>query len=222
MKQFSVAALAAAVLLLTACNASVSITADAKGGSTCTVVSSMGAAVEKTIRTISGADSSSPLFDAAEIKKGLSDAGFTETAVKLPSSSSLSLQTYAKNLAEGIHEVPGALAYSKAADGSQKLTLTLSPQTLQTAASLLPEKEHSYIDLLMAPVFTGEAMTEQEYIETVSSVYGDQIADELKSSTLTIIMTAAGSSGTAAKKTIRLIDLLTLTGNKSITSSLVW
>jgi hypothetical protein len=117
---------------------------------------------------------------------------------------------------------PGALSYTRTADSRQKLTLTLSPQVLQTAAALLPEKEHSYIDLLMAPVFTGETMTEQEYIDTVSSVYGQQIADELKTSTLTIHITAADSSGASEKKVIRLIDLLTLTENRNITSSLVW
>jgi hypothetical protein len=107
MKYIFTAVLAIPVLLLTACNASVSITADKNGGSSCTVSSAMGAAVEKTIRAVSGAGSSSPLFDADEIKKGLSDAGFSGTTVKLPSPSSILLQTYAKNLSEGIREVPG-------------------------------------------------------------------------------------------------------------------
>lgn len=45
-----------------------------------------------------------------------------------------------------------------------------------------------YIDLLMSPVFTGEETSHQEYIDLLSSVYGQELCDELESSKITFII----------------------------------
>ena len=50
----------------------------------------------------------------------------------------------------------------------------------------MPASMNDYIDLLMAPAFTGETMTQAEYIDVVRSAYGKTIAAELLKSDFTI------------------------------------
>ena len=60
------------------------------------------------------------------------------------------------------------------------LSVTLKPEYIQHLLTYLPEDNTGYADLLMAPLFTGEEMDEEEYVDTVAVVYGRKLANEAK------------------------------------------
>ena len=116
------------------------------------------------------------------------------------------------------------------------LTLIISPETIQNIALSLPDELRSYIDVTMAPVFTGESMSAQEYRSLIAAVYGEDFATELDKATVDIVLAPpAGrkivnssfseeskARATAARAiiSIRLIDLLTQ--EKLQTYSISW
>jgi hypothetical protein len=212
----------ACVLLLAGCDTTVTVSADKKNGASFICSAAMGTAIEQTVRTVSGAQGSSPLFNGSEIKKQMEAAGFQNVSASDPSPSSLSLKGYISRLADGLPAVPGAFTYSETPDGRHKLVFVLSARILKQAAALLPEKERSYTDLLMAPVFTGETMSKDEYLDLVSSVYGQSITEELKNSRLVIVMEAPVAGSKPLKSVIQLVDLFTLSGNTEISNTLAW
>jgi hypothetical protein len=81
----------------------------------------------------------------------------------------------------------------------------------------------SYVDLFMAPAFTGEQMSGEEYAALVGSVYGSPMADEISSAVIDITLAApkgrkiascssdeATISGRRATFSVPLLTLLTL------------
>lgn len=81
--------------------------------------------------------------------------------------------------------------------------LELSPENLVTMYETCDEETRDLIDLFLSPVFSGEALTEEEYLETVASVYGKDVAEELSKSIVHIEVNGK-------KKEIPLPKLLTL------------
>ena len=72
----------------------------------------------------------------------------------------------------------------------------------------MPSIMRSYIDLFMAPVFTEEEMSNEEYLELISSVYGQILADEIKTSTVDFIVVL--SDGKTKQFSLELIDLINI------------
>lgn len=70
----------------------------------------------------------------------------------------------------------------------KSLTVTLSPVTAKKLINTLPEKSREYIDLFMAPIFTGENMTTDEYKSLLAAVYGQELANELEKSFVKIAL----------------------------------
>ena len=67
------------------------------------------------------------------------------------------------------------------------------------------------IDMLMSPTFTDDEMTDEEYLDLISSVYGQKLADEISSSTIKFVLESP--SGKVSRHTVSLLTLLNLTGN---------
>lgn len=57
--------------------------------------------------------------------------------------------------------------------------LELSPENMITMYESCDEETRDLLDLFLSPVFSGETLSEEEYLETVASVYGKDAADEL-------------------------------------------
>ena len=51
------------------------------------------------------------------------------------------------------------------------------------------QEDRTYLDLFMAPIFTGEKMTQAEYKELVASVYGQELADDMQKGKIVITLT---------------------------------
>ena len=65
--------------------------------------------------------------------------------------------------------------------------------------------------MLMSPTFTDDEMTDEEYLDLISSVYGQKLADEISSSTIKFVLESP--SGKVSRHTVSLLTLLNLTGN---------
>lgn len=64
------------------------------------------------------------------------------------------------------------------------------------------------LDMFLAPVFNDEEMWESEYVELLASFYGDDVANEIKESSLKI--TLEDVNGKKKSKTVSLAKLFTL------------
>lgn len=64
--------------------------------------------------------------------------------------------------------------------------ITINPENINAILSHFPPETRDYIDILMAPVFTGEALTKEEYIQLIKAAYGEKLATELSQENLKI------------------------------------
>lgn len=125
----------------------------------------------------------SPLFDRQKITTSLQKAGISPRSILFPTPASLLLSLEIPAF-EGILE--NAL---KTETASGELVVSLTKESVNAAVTLMPEDTILYLDLLMAPVFSGESLDEEEYVQLVSSMYGKKIADELAESRFTLTIT---------------------------------
>ncbi|WP_304226101.1 hypothetical protein [Gracilinema caldarium] len=117
----------------------------------------------------------------------------------------------------------------KLGSGESVLTFTVSRESAPQLLSLFTQDVRDYLDALMAPVLSGEKLTNAEYLALVTSVYGKTIAQEIESSRLALDIQVPGKitkviGGTAAESrasfSIPLLDLLVL--QKTLNYQVVW
>ncbi|QSH93276.1 hypothetical protein C5N99_11915 [Treponema medium] len=70
----------------------------------------------------------------------------------------------------------------------RKVAVTLSPKNIASFLEILPQESGDFIDMLMAPLFTGDAIPPAEYEELIGAAYGKKIAAELRSAEFTLIV----------------------------------
>ena len=68
------------------------------------------------------------------------------------------------------------------------ISVDFSYENLKKFYDNADEQLQSDLDLLLAPVFNDERMSETEYLETVAAFYGDKMADELAESFIKLII----------------------------------
>lgn len=68
------------------------------------------------------------------------------------------------------------------------ISVDLSYENLKKFYDNADEQLQSDLDLLLAPVFNDERMSETEYLETVAAFYGDKMADELAESFIKLVI----------------------------------
>ncbi|MGP1577291.1 MAG: hypothetical protein ACTTH7_07400 [Treponema sp.] len=71
---------------------------------------------------------------------------------------------------------------------NKKLQISIEGKHIHNIVNMLPEESRDFIDTLMAPLFTGEALPLHEYEELISVAYGKKLAEELKSSEFKFII----------------------------------
>lgn len=138
-----------------------------------------------------------PIFSAADIKEGLSAGDITNISVSTPSNTAVSIKGTLPAPAnqKAVLDGKGIKLANFITCTKNSLTVILSPETMRSIAASLPEDTKSYLDLLMAPVFTGEEMSASEYEDLVAAVYGDDMKKEIASSTVKItLVTPAGNT----------------------------
>ena len=96
----------------------------------------------------------------------------------------------------------------KSSNNGKNVEIEFSRNNLLKMYDNMPSIMRSYIDLFMAPVFTEEEMSNEEYLELISSVYGQILADEIKTSTVDFIVVL--SDGKTKQFSLELIDLINI------------
>jgi len=168
-----------------------------------------GKELTETISSISGGDGQN-VFEAERIKEALEKAKFSKIKVSSPEKNMLTLSAELS----GNAETPVAKSQTfEELRQSKGLSLTLTAESLQSLYSVLPDEFQSYMDLFMAPSFTGEIMSDSEYLDLVATVYGKPLAAELENAVLTLTL-QSGAEKRVRK--IRLIKLLNLKESESL------
>lgn len=158
----------------------------------------------------------STVFDTIEIERALFQKGLTSVhaiTTRLPDNqekleASFKCTTDKFNFIKLYHNQNNELI---------KAEITFSPAILQELITEQDSIIQKYADLLMAPCFTDEVLTKEEYIELVASLYGESIAKDFTSGNITIAIKNARTKKYSPGITIPLIDILTLTEEKTFT-----
>ena len=227
-----------ALLGFVGCSSKLSVTAKSDKGTDVSFQTAMGPVLSSTIRSITSgmgsnyvnAKNGQGLFSSAAIQEAFNDSDFTNVKVATPTQNSLSIAASLPHADKQTHATGTLRAADFITCSDTVMVLSISPENLKTMAGGLPQTTKGYLDLFMAPVFTGEKMSKSEYRALIATVYGENIAKELESSNIDVelmppkgksIKKAAvpksGSKVTAAKASfsIPLLDFLTLTGTES-------
>lgn len=194
-----------AALVFAGCTASVEVHAGSDKSTAVQYSASFGSAFIHTMQSLSD-NPSAPLFDADTIASQLRGSGMQNARVKTPTGTSLAVSASIPSDSKNAVSSSGLVTYD---NNSNKMTLTLSPSALTALYTSLPETMQSYIDLFMAPAFSGESMTADDYIELVASVYGRPLADEVAAAQVSISLYPPAGTGTEKKISVPLTDILT-------------
>ena len=197
------------MLALTGCSSSLTLKAQKDKSCDIDFSLSLGESLMTLVRSLTmtmGGDETSPLFSADQIRETLTQSGITPKNITSPKDGEL--------FAEG--NVPEEKL--KATENfffctENSLGIRLNPENLQNFAQTLPAESANFLELLMAPVFTGEEMDKEEYREILASIYGEEIVSELDSSFLKIkLLPPPGKKIKAGKGeySLPLADFLTL------------
>lgn len=222
---------------LTGCGGRLGITARSDGKADLSVVMDTGKAASAMISSImaslypSGptavASGSAGVFTperAQALEKSLAGGDAETLSAKALSSSVLSLDATVRDAASQTSASRTGVRFASVVSVEKhSLTLNLSPATMRALYASMDLQTRSYVDLFMAPVFTGEPMSGGEYTALIASVYGKDLAQEIADARMEITLSAprgekaascsnAGAklSGRSARFSIPLLDLLVL------------
>ncbi|MCM1321243.1 MAG: hypothetical protein NC041_01115 [Bacteroides sp.] len=73
-------------------------------------------------------------------------------------------------------------------NGTTALEIDFSPETFRQLSEQNFGEFSEYLELLMAPLFTGEQMSAAEYMELIAAVYGETAAHELESAEISAVI----------------------------------
>lgn len=173
-------------------------------------------------------DATNAFFDAEQIKFSMSQAGFENVNASADKDNSFSVGFSLSDFSDA-NEISGkgksdplssSGIFNHGQDG--KPYLEISSEKLQSLYEKLPFEIQSYLDMLMAPSFTGEKMSDEEYLDLLASVYGQSLADEIKNSKINFVFVktnanstdnadnAKNANGTNAKRTKTTLSLLSI------------
>ena len=164
-----------------------------------------------TIKSFLATDSESTtnknlIIDTAQIKSFLINSGFTNVEVSNQIGANVDIKMTIPKDKTFIFD--SKLVFSNNSESNSSFGIELSPATLQTFYANADEQIISILDILISPAFYGEEISEEEYIETIASLYGNDVAAEMNKSE--IYITLKNKNGKVVKKSLPLKTLLTL------------
>ncbi len=120
------------------------------------------------------------LFDVKMLKKTFAESDVTLTDVKLIGMSGIDFTcTIPQN-----HPVfQKMIRYNRE---KKHTRIQMNSEIITNVLVLIPEESRDFIDMLAAPLFTGEELTTAEYEETIAAIYGKKLAEALKKSVFTL------------------------------------
>ncbi|MGL4987431.1 MAG: hypothetical protein ACRC5H_09900 [Treponemataceae bacterium] len=182
------------------------------------------------------ANYSDSIFNVQEITAILESTGQSKVKVSSLSPADLKISFTSKNITEIFSEqIPHLITASKN-DKKTELRMTLNPAVVKQTLTLLPDHAQQFVELLLAPIFTGEKMASTEYLELLAILYGNAIKNDLQNAFVVInfivpqtIQNAQISSeklgkidksDSSIKVTLSLVELLCLENDEFI--EIIW
>lgn len=202
-KKIGILVLSAAVLCgVCSCKSDIKITAK-KDSCSISYGTVLGNALRDTVSALSGGEE--VIFAPAQFIEIFSESNLKNVSAKSETKDSIFLSAELDEEKQDF--ISQANILSVGPNGSS-VTLSFSEEKLAAMYENMPQTMQSYIDMFMAPSFTGEKMTDEEYLELVSSVYGDFVSDEIKKSVINF--TLENSRGKSASYEVKLLDIINL------------
>lgn len=185
------------------CNLSV---VEKKGGYKVSYSAVLGAGLLDTVGALSddgSNDGSEVIFSPEEIQNVFKDSGLANVKAESVKAESLAIEAEtAANAADFISK-SGIIKADK-----KSFSLVFTKKNLLALYNGMPGMMKSYIDMFMAPAFSDEEMSDDEYIDLVGSVYGEVVAEEIKNSKINLTLTKL--DGKKQKYSVRLLDLINI------------
>lgn len=188
----------AACAIFVSCDSDVKVELNKDGSIGLQFSGEFGDGLSKLVNSISEDDE---VFDTKTINYELSKSGFSDVFISAKGKRSLSIEMTERQKKSYLF-TSGMLSENK-----NGISIKLSPETLEAFYSLCDEQIVLYLDLLLAPIFNDEIMSESEYLETIGAFYGQSVADEFKKSNVKVTVVANGKEKTSK---ISIAKLLTL------------
>ncbi|MCR4789930.1 MAG: hypothetical protein K5839_02500 [Treponemataceae bacterium] len=171
-------------LFIFSCSPSLSIKLEDDNSADIQVENLSSPSMNGIIKSFGNMQEGSEFYDKAYIKKQFDKNNFIQTNIQTDGIADIKISTKLADL-NFKNEVLQNVFTISCNDKNSSLKIELSPDFLVKNTELIPGLS-DYLELLMAPVFTGEELSQDEYIEVLASFYGNQAADEFKNSNFTI------------------------------------
>ena len=189
---FSLCAVLLICVIFTSCTTSVSLETRTDKSGAVAMQTKLSPSVQTLVASLAGVDSTEALFDANQIRASLKAAGFAVTGLKFPSKSALTVTAETKNITTMLRGSKDLLTVTTA-NGVNDMRIKLTPENVRKAVAVMPEDTALYIELLIAPIFTGEVMSAQEYTDLIAIAYGDKIAQDLQKARVNLLFSVPGT-----------------------------
>lgn len=203
-KNLLVALFCSVILFLTSCKSQIKITFS-KNACTVKYSTKLGKALFDTFYAFAGETESEKIFDTEQFKQIFSEGGLKNVSAESKVIDELSIQG---DIDGNNGDFISGASIIKSSNNGKNVEIEFSRNNLLKMYDNMPSIMRSYIDLFMAPVFTEEEMSNEEYLELISSVYGQILADEIKTSTVDFIVVL--SDGKTKQFSLELIDLINI------------
>lgn len=203
-KNLLVALFCSVILFLTSCKSQIKITFS-KNACTVKYSTKLGKALFDTFYAFAGETESEKIFDTEQFKQIFSEGGLKNVSAESKVIDEISIQG---DIDGNNGDFISGSSIIKSSNNGKNVEIEFSKNNLLKMYDNMPSIMRSYIDLFMAPVFTEEEMSNEEYLELISSVYGQILADEIKTSTVDFIVVL--SDGKTKQFSLELIDLINI------------
>lgn len=203
-KNLLVALFCSVILFLTSCKSQIKITFS-KNACTVKYSTKLGKALFDTFYAFAGETESEKIFDTEQFKQIFSEGGLKNVSAESKVIDEISIQG---DIDGNNGDFISGASIIKSSNNGKNVEIEFSKNNLLKMYDNMPSIMRSYIDLFMAPVFTEEEMSNEEYLELISSVYGQILADEIKTSTVDFIVVM--SDGKTKQFSLELIDLINI------------
>lgn len=203
-KNLLVALFCSVILFLTSCKSQIKITFS-KNACTVKYSTKLGKALFDTFYAFAGETESERIFDTEQFKQIFSEGGLKNVSAESKVIDEISIQG---DIDGNNGDFISGSSIIKSSNNGKNVEIEFSRNNLLKMYDNMPSIMRSYIDLFMAPVFTEEEMSNEEYLELISSVYGQILAEEIKTSTVDFIVVL--SDGKTKQFSLELIDLINI------------
>lgn len=203
MKKLVIFVVLTLLFAMTSCTPGLNISVEEDGEINYSFSATLKDVVADTVRSFTGVPESVNLFNDQQIQDSLTESGLQNVSVALPDLLSVKISGSIKasskkdlQVEDRLPTVPGAIILAsekQAANDIKTLELSLSKKVVSQVLESLPVETVEYLDLLSAPIFTGEEISSLEYVELIGAIYGATVAKALEESFVEINVSVPSS-----------------------------